>query len=104
MQDTTTTKHRDILNILSGSEEPLKPSSTLIETEQIEGTPFHAVKQQEKWFLTLGNYRLTEPTLTKEETINKLNTELWKIIFHVIIIVNEKDKEIHNLPTNEGAE
>ena len=34
-------------------------SRELFKQIQIEDTPFTAVKLQEKWFLTMGKYRLT---------------------------------------------
>lgn len=68
-------------------------NSPLIEHEYIEGTPFHYVRRENEHFLTMGNYRITESTNTKQEAIEKLETESWKIIMHMILITQEKSKQ-----------
>jgi len=70
-------------------------NTELIEREKIEGTPFTLIKQEEKWFITMGDHRITEPTKHKNEQYNKLEKEKWLIITNVIIIILEK--------MNEGA-
>lgn len=86
-QNTTSTKHGELLNTQSNVENNPNKNSTLIEQEKIEGTPFMAIKQNNQWFLTLGNYRLTEGTDTLEETEDKLKTEMWELIMKVSITV-----------------
>lgn len=68
-------------------------NSTLREAHKIEGTPFHAVRVQEKWFLAFGNNRVTENVKSKEEVEDMLKTNMWDIITSVVIIVQEKARE-----------
>lgn len=46
------------------------------------------------YFLVMGDHRLTEPTPTEEETVEKIITEHWKIITTVVAIIVEKTLEI----------
>lgn len=71
-----------------------------IEIEKIEGTPFTLVRDHTKWFITMGNTKLTEPENTKELTLQKLTTEKWQIIMRVAIIITKqilKDEKNNNL-------
>lgn len=63
---------------------------TLIERKKIKGTPFTVIKQNDKWFLAMGDSRLTEPTNTEEETIEKLETNKWLLLTHMIITVIDR--------------
>ena len=90
-------KAQDTLNGQLNAEDQPKQNSTLAEREQIQGTPFVLINQQDRWFLVMGNHRVTEPTLTKEETLKKLDTERWLLIMHIAIIAIEKMNEMNKL-------
>lgn len=67
----------------------------LIQRKIIEGSPFYVVKQimdnnKEQYFMIMGDYRLTEPTETEKETLDKLITEHWNIIVNIIAIACDK--------------
>lgn len=67
----------------------------LAQRKQLEGTPFYIIKQtteneKEKYFITMGDYRLTEPTDNEYDTIDKLKTEHWNIVCNIIAITTEK--------------
>lgn len=65
----------------------------LIEREQIKGTPFWIQKvEPHGWFISLKGYKLTEPTKTKEEAIQKiwLENDGWNVIANMIIIIHEQ--------------
>lgn len=65
-------------------------SNYLATDEQLEGTPFVIRWREGKgWFLTIGDTRITDPTNTKEETLDLMKKDLWKIIAAMIVhIVN----------------
>lgn len=70
-------------------------SNNLIQRKLIEGSPFYIVKQimdndKEKYFMIMGDYRLTEPTETEKEQLEKLITEHWNIIANIVAITCEK--------------
>lgn len=67
----------------------METTETLITREQIEGTPFTLIHQENKWFLVMGDYRVTEPTLHKQDTLDKLDSEKWMLITHISVRVNE---------------
>lgn len=47
----------------------------------IKGTPFTLSGNEEiGYFLSIGKYRITEPTYTPQEAIEKLDTETWEIV------------------------
>lgn len=82
------TNNQELLRSQNLSEEPHKQnSSDLIERYEIEGTPFTLIKQEGKYFLTMGNYKITTPTDTEEETLKKLVTEQYNIILDMTTIV-----------------
>lgn len=83
-------KQKDILNTQSNAEETPKQNSLIIEREQIENTPFWTLKTEEGWFLVMGDYRVTEVYETKEEVLECLERDKWKIVLHLAIIVNDK--------------
>lgn len=67
----------------------------LAQRKIIEGTPFYVVKQtmdndKNQYFMIMGDYRLTEPTETEKETLEKLITEHWNIIANIVAITTEK--------------
>lgn len=55
-------------------------SNKLIERVEIDRTPFTAIKQNEKWFLTWGFYVLTEKYDTLKEIKELLRTDMYNII------------------------
>lgn len=70
-------------------------NNELTKRRKLDGTPFYIIKQindnnKEQYFLVMGDYRLTEPTETEKETLEKLITEQWLIITNVIAIATEK--------------
>lgn len=68
--------------------------SYLTTDEQITGTPFVLRWRDGKgWFLTIGGTRLTEPTETKEETLNLLTEEMYSLIAGMIVHVVELFKK-----------
>lgn len=72
--------------------EKQEPEETIYEA--LDNTPFILRKVDDKYFLTLGKYRITEPTNTKEETLEKLETEKWGIITQLAMITQEELSQI----------
>ena len=61
--------------------------------EAIEGTPFHVTGSDEQgYILTVGKYRVTEPTTTIEEAIAKLDNDTWLIVSRLIAAYIHFDK------------
>jgi len=82
-------------NIPSGSRQ-------LLEQVPIEDTPFTAVKLDDKWFLTLGKYRLSEVMPSLEMVKEDAKDASWNRIMQIILIMikeNEQQK-IDTLKTN----
>lgn len=73
------------MNIQSNAENNPSKNSPLIERERVENTPFTLIHYNDQWFLTMGDARITEPTKTKESTLEKLETHKWEILFAMII-------------------
>lgn len=64
-------------------------NTQLKEVEPIEGTPFTAVKIEEKWFLSFGQYRLSEMLESKEECIDNSKDTSWERLMTIMNIVIE---------------
>lgn len=98
----------DILTSQSVGEKTHNKNSPLIERENIPNTPFTIITRWQgneiqiaEHFLVFGDYRITDPTPTKEKTIQKLETEKWLIMTNVMIIINERAKEYDKLKQAE---
>lgn len=77
------TDQRDTLHsqMSANGEHIDKPtSSRLVEKEPVENTPFWLVGSEETgFFLTYNKYRITDTYETKEQALNRLITEPFKI-------------------------
>ena len=62
----------------------------LVSQEKLEGTPFTIIHQEDKWFLVMGDHRMTNPTNTREQTLEKLENEKWLILMTMTAIIIEK--------------
>lgn len=90
MQTSTNKKQSDILNTQENAENPGKENSSLIEREQVPKTPFWVINQNEKWFLIMGENRITDLFNTKEEALDELKNNQWFITISIAAIVLEK--------------
>lgn len=68
--------------------------------EQLKDTPFVLRWRDGRgWFLTIGDTRITEPTKTKEETLERLEKEMWKLIagmiVHIVKLLKNDDIVTH---------
>lgn len=89
MSHSTNLKQSDTLHTQNNVDET-RNNTSLAEREQIEGTPFWLIKQNDNWFIVMGNHRLTEPTKNKETQLIKLENEKWKLIMNISIIMAQK--------------
>lgn len=55
-------------------------NTQLVEREHVDGTPFTAVKQNEKWFLTLGKYKVSSDFQELEELKKWMETDRWELL------------------------
>lgn len=62
----------------------------LLEQHKIEDTPFTIIKYGDKWFLTMGKYRLTEPSKDRETIEAQINDVSWNRIMQVIMATIEE--------------
>lgn len=74
-------------------------SSELVQREQLKNTPFTMIGLENRWFGTMGEYRMTEEYESKEELENELSNITWNRIIQVMMVLDEiksKDKEFVN--------
>lgn len=100
MQPSINKKTEEQLNTSNNANETHGNNSNLFERKQVDGTPFTIIKQttdndKEIYFLVMGDHRLTEPTETEQQTLEKIITEHWKILTNVIAIITEKMLDQH---------
>lgn len=62
-------------------------SKELIEKRQIPETPFTAIRIEDKWFLTLGKYRLTNPVDSYEAIEADAQNTSWDRLLQIMKIV-----------------
>lgn len=68
-------------------------SSKLVEHVQIENTPFTVVRHEDKSYVMLGNYRLTEGMKTIVEAEEDAKRFDWERIMQVIGVMIEEFKK-----------
>lgn len=70
-------------------------SSKLIERDNLEGTPFMVIGNQEQgYFLCMGKSRLSEILPTKEAVIDYLNNNTWNVAGAMMIAMIQDTKGI----------
>lgn len=88
---TTQQKAEQPERSLSSAEENNKLNS-LVEFKEIDNTPFKAVKQEDKWFGILGQYRITDELASFDEVVDYIVKNKWEVILNMIIIIIEQVK------------
>lgn len=82
-------------------------NTQLIEKEEVEGTPFTVVKQDDVWYVLMGKYRLDPtPFPTKVDAIKEALTINWDKIVQVaqiMIIANSNQMAMLEKQINELA-
>lgn len=68
-------------------------SNELVERIPITDTPFTAIRLDNKWFLTMGKYRISEPVDSFEQIQMEAENTTWDRIMQVILIVINEQKE-----------
>lgn len=87
MTNTTFDKSQTIANQAETITENKQNSSKLIEREQLEGTPFTLIKNEEEYFIAIGQYKLTQSHQTASEAIEEIENNQWNIITTLIDIM-----------------
>lgn len=76
---------KDRLENLTGVEQI--NGEDLVERKRMEGSIFTIIRQGEKHFLTLKNYRLTDDFNSEEELIKFTQSNMWELITVVICVL-----------------
>lgn len=85
------------MNIQNSSEETHKQDygrKQIMEHHQIENTPFMLVRQNDDWFIVMGDSRITDNYPTREQAIERLTIEPWFITLTMMVIVTNKAPKI----------
>ncbi|AXH75535.1 MAG: hypothetical protein [Microviridae sp.] len=70
-------------------------SNEMLEKVPIEGTPFHAIRFDQKWFLTMGHYRISEEMNSLKEVQEDAKDASWIRIMQIMnIMIKENYAEI----------
>lgn len=101
LQKMQTTVKEAITGLFNTSKKA-EQNHKLIEQIEVENTPFRVIRIDDKWFVSMGKYRLTHPLKTKDEAmVSALDESWWRIIQvqniqienHEIIIKLQKEVE-----------
>jgi len=89
-------------------EEQVIPEKQLLERRDIPGTPFTAVRNDDKWLLTFREFLLSRPMESYEEIELFLKTNMWDVtasmcisLYQVMEQEAELRKQIANLKENQ---
>jgi len=80
---------------MSKLETTVEATEELVDLTPVENTPFTMVKADDKYFLAMGNYKLTPP-MEKDDCEDKANIITWDMIMNVIQIMIETNKKLEN--------
>lgn len=72
------------IKLETGKEEK---NELLTEVDPIQGSPFSVVRVEDKYFLALGKYRLTELNESKEDILATVNDVDWNRLLAVMNVV-----------------
>lgn len=61
---------------------------SLITHAELDRTPFHLTTTEQGTYIRMGNYQITGLYETKEAAQEALSTDLYNIVFNMIIVVN----------------
>jgi len=65
--------------------------------EPIEDTPFGLLKEEEDYYITWGDYKLTEAKETDESALELLTREKWLIVARMVFaMMHAKDLKNQN--------
>lgn len=74
-----------------------------VERIELPNTDFIIVGSDELgWILTLGNIRLTEPKRTKDEILDYINEEPWKLTTNLIINLTNLVQNFSKIQNNNN--
>lgn len=86
MQNNTQTQEVFNLSTSQNITEETHRGDYLASDRQLEGTPFVIRWRADRgYFLTIGDTRLTEPTKTEKETLDRLHKEMYSMIAGMIV-------------------
>lgn len=69
-------------------------SNQLIQKWEVPNSPFTIIKAEDKFFLAMGKYRLSEPYETKEETEEDAKLMNWGRMMQVMQIMIENQETV----------
>ena len=72
----------------------LKANEELLKVTQIEDTPFACLKNDDKYYLVLGKYRLTQELKSEEECKEAATDASWNRIMQICAIMIAESDEI----------
>ncbi|AXH74824.1 MAG: hypothetical protein [Microviridae sp.] len=73
-------------------------SEELLKVKHIEGTPFTVVRaDNNKWFIAMGQARLTDYLESEEECVNKINLHDWELLISFIARIQDIGLNEHKL-------
>lgn len=72
-------------------------STSMIEREMIENTPFQAVKIENHWFVCWGEYQISGPYEDKEDCLEALQEKPYEIMTVVCIAVMDKRDRLKDM-------
>lgn len=80
-------------------------SDELVQRIPIEDTPFTAIKFDDKWFLTMGKYRLTDPVDTLEGVKEDAQRADWARVMQIMqIMIDENENKKATAQLNAAIE
>lgn len=75
----------------------LKANEELLKVTPIEDTPFACLKNDDKYYLVLGKYRLTQDLKSEEECIEASTDASWNRIMQICAIMIAESDEVIDL-------
>jgi len=81
------------------------PNNSRFSSMEIKGSPFTAVMQEDKWFITWGTWRISDYLDSHEELEKYLDEQRWNVICAYMVALQQAarryDKEMQATPEEQ---
>lgn len=106
LDNRSNTNQQELSNSHTNAEENQNNnnSSQLREYNPIIGTPFIHVRDENKHFAVIGDYRITEICATETELFNWMYDNEWQLAFNMMVAILHKWEHQKSYTQNENGE
>jgi len=73
------------------------PSSSRFSSEDIPGSPFTAVMEEDEWFITWGRWRVSDKLKSREEIDTYMEEQKWNLMCAYMVALQQAARQYDRL-------